>query len=458
MEASNYYEIEFALLSIMCQHKEVLGVVSDKLRPEFFNDTNRILYLAISELYSLSLSIDILTIQHILKRISGGDRVPQNIVSSLFNEVEEVKFESYLRVLIERYKQSQLKLMAHEVQKALSEGKSSIVLHEIVSKFTHDINLGINRPKIISAIGLNIEREIEERILDGSQEVSNYVKFGIHEIDRRDRMRSGNIYVYAGKPASGKTSMAIQSLYENCFLNKKRCVFFTLEMTEEEVYESFYCFHHKIDNETYLKMSLHTRLSEIKLFRAYLEANGVELIIDGNSQNIEDIVSMAKILYEQKPIDMIVIDFLQIIRTTKKTLSRKQEIDYYLNEIKLSICKKFKFPVILISQMNRNSEANGDLRIPVMSDLAESSGIEQLACSIFFCHRANPEIKPFFDDEGRLENRGQTLFICVKARFSETGVFQSWFVGRIKRFVSTEEEMHRLIKESEEKCLHYLKK
>lgn len=443
----------------MCQHKEVLGVVADKLKPEYFNDTNRIIYLAISELYSLSLTIDVLTIQHILKRINGGDRIPVNVISSLFKESDELKFETYLTLLIERYKQSQLKLMTHEVQKALSEGKSSIVLHEIISKFTGDINMGINRPKVISAVGKNVEREIEERISDGSQEVSNYVKYGIHELDRRDRMRSGNIYVFAGKPASGKTSMAIQSLYENCFINKKRGAFFTLEMTDEEVYESFYCYHNKLDNETYLKMPLQTRLSEIKLFRAYLETNNIQLIIDGSSQNIEDIVSMIKILHEQKPLDLIVIDFLQIIRTTKKTYGvRKQEIDYFLNEIKLNVCKRFKLPVILISQMNRKSDDKGDCRIPVMSDLAESSGIEQLACSIFFCHRVNPNLKPYFDDEGKFENRGQTLFVCAKARFSETGIYQSWFVGRIKRFVQTEEEMHRLISESEEKCQHFLKK
>jgi len=428
--------------------------LADRLKDEFFVDTNRIIFSAIKELFDLGLEIDSLTIVHALKRIKNGGAIPESIIKQLWDDVDETKYESYLAVIIENYKKIQVKQMCTELMSAINANKSSIVLGEIFLKYSGSTETSIHRPKNIADVAKNVEKQIEQEIID-SMTVTRIVEFGVEELDKVDSMRPGNIYCYAGIPASGKTSLAIQSLYYNTFIKKKKCVFFSLEMLEEEVLESFYCFHFKITNSTFIKMPLNLKLKEIQKFRKWMEQNQIPLIIDGNSSTIEEMYNKSKALHAISPIELFAFDYLQLIKTKKSFIKRNELIEYIGNEIKLKFTKEFQAPAIVLSQMNRNMQ-NDNYRLPIMADLKESSGIEQVCTSIYFVHRVDPMIKQYFDENGELKNEGQTLFVCAKSRFAPTGIYQSWFVGACKRFLKERRDAEKLEEEVIQNCKPYL--
>jgi len=216
-------------------------------------------------------------------------------------------------------------------------------------------------------------------------------------------------------------------------------------MCEEEVLEQVYCHHRKVSNECWLKMPNSAKLKELNLFSSWLETQGIQFIIDDKSRTVETIINRTKVLCSQTHVDMVVVDFIQLMESTSKNGARHSEIEHIMTRLKNHVAKDLKTIVILLSQMNRTSQ-NEEFRIPVMSDLKDSSSIEQIATSIYFLHKVDPMVRRFFDNEGRLENLGQTLLVCQKARFSKKGILQLWFAGECKTFVKSKEERDYLKK------------
>lgn len=447
MSSLNCYDAEFSLLSIMCQYKETLGILSDKLKIQYFTDTNRVLYSAIKELYDLGLTIDTITLSHILKRIKDGRSIPPPIVQALFAPADETKFDSYLSIIVENYRKLQYRMLSREIETAIKDGQSSVYLSEILNKYSDASDGGgIGRPRNLSVVAKDVAKETEEIILNSIQGVSDRtLKFGVPELDRHDSMRPGNIYLFAGLPGSGKTSLAVQVAYNNAFQYKKRILFFSLEMCEEEVLEQIYCHHNRVSNDCWLRMPNSVKLKELNLFSSWLDAQGIQFIIDDKSRTVDTIINRSKVLCSQTHVDMIIVDFIQLMEGGGKSLARHAEIEYIMTKLKNGVAKDLKTIVVLLSQMNRTSQ-NEEFRIPVMSDLKDSSSIEQIATSIYFLHRVDPMVRRFFDSEGRLENLGQTLLVCQKARFSKKGILQLWFAGECKMFVREQSECEKIAK------------
>lgn len=433
------YDAEQGLLRLFCQHKEILGYVSESILPEYFTDINRLLYTAIYELFKTNFAIDAITISHYLTRIPHGSRVPSSIISDLFQPEDKNKLEAYLSIVTEHYKARNYQSMMVELQKAMTENKSSGIMAEIVSRYNSNIDLGISKPKSIDMVVANYEKELTEDIFHGRKVDRNLIGFGINKLDSHDLMRPGNIYIVAGRPGKGKTSLMIQAAYHNAFIEKKRVVIFSLEMTNIELLEKIYCRHANIDSEIWLKMDKKVKLKEMQVFKSFIIANHIDLIVDEQCHELESIVNRAAALNAQKPIDLICIDYAQLI-TGGKSEDLRVVLVRAMKTIKNHVAKKLNTVVMLLSQIGKDVEKQNN-RIPVLADLMESSAIEQVAASAFFLHSVSPNLRSTFDDEGHIPNNGETLIVINKSRFGRVGILPMWFAGGVNLFVEKLQEL-----------------
>ncbi len=451
------YEAERGLLRIFCQHIEVLGLIEDSVIPEYFMDINRIIFLAIKELYSSKFTIDIITIKHTLERLKDGNRVPESSVLDLFTTEDKDKAETYLAILVENYQARNYQSMVIEISGALKDRKSSGVIAEIIGKYASNITLGASRPKSLEVVVEKYEQEITEDILHGNDRDKRLLSFGVSEIDRVDAMRPGNLYTIAGRPGSGKTSMVIQTAYHNAFIKKKRVLLFSLEMQEFEILEKFYCRHTGINSDTWLKMNLKVKLKEMQKFKAYIVAQGIDLIIDDQCTNLDSMISRINALMSQKHIELVCIDYIQLISAENSRKSRNEEIETIMNTLKNKTATEHKTVVILLSQLSKSLEKEGS-RLPVLADLLASGAIEATSTSVYFLHRVDEIARAYFDDQGTVKNNGETMVLIKKARYGKTGEVLTWFIGGVNIFVKTKQEHDEVIKRMNLKCQQMLER
>jgi replicative DNA helicase len=259
------------------------------------------------------------------------------------------------------------------------------------------------------------------------------IKTGFKTIDNRlNGFKDGDLIVVAGRPGMGKTTWAL-NIATNNILNGKTVLVFSLEMTNEQLIKKI------ISSESGLSMkSLLTgnlTASEWNKFNSIEETLSASslYVYDKSPITIETLVNKTKAIQSIKDIDLIVVDYLQLLMTSNKAPSnsdsRAASMTYISNLLK-GLAKDVGCPVISLSQLNRGVEARVDKR-PVLSDLRDSGSIEQDADMVIMLYR-----EEYYDSL----NTGLAEVIVRKNRLGETGDFNLAFDGATSKFLDPEEE------------------
>lgn len=240
--------------------------------------------------------------------------------------------------------------------------------------------------------------------------------------------QAGDLIVLAARPSMGKTALAL-SLASNAALLGRTVGFFSLEMSAEQLTlrllssESAIA-HHAIRNATISSQewltltSVAARLSEIKLF-----------IDDTAMLTVMDLRTKARKLKAENKLDMLVVDYLQLLTSPRKHENRHQEVSEISRALK-ALAKELSIPIIALSQLSRAVDSRMDKR-PMLSDLRESGAIEQDADLIMFLYRDvvyNPET----------EHPSRAELIIGKQRNGPTGTVPLNFVRELTKFVDLE--------------------
>lgn len=242
--------------------------------------------------------------------------------------------------------------------------------------------------------------------------------------------QGGDLVVLAARPSMGKTAFAL--CLAACAAELGKCVgFFSLEMAAEQLtlrllsLESMIPHHNirtaLISSEEWIELtSVAARLAERKLF-----------IDDAPLATIMDVRAKARKLKAEHNLDMLVIDYLQLVQTTKRHENRHQEVSEISRSLK-ALAKELNIPIIALSQLSRAVDSRLDKR-PMLSDLRESGAIEQDADVIMFLYRDvvyNPET----------ENPNSTELIIGKQRNGPTGTVMLNFVRETTKFEDAPED------------------
>jgi replicative DNA helicase len=273
---------------------------------------------------------------------------------------------------------------------------------------------------------------------------------GLLDLDRRLRgLKPGALYVLAGRPGMGKTAMGL-TIAVNAARAGKRVLFISLEMPKEELFMRCYAMRTGISMEEQVSADLSPeQLRQMDSAGEVLGSLPIE-IDEGSGLTMAQIRSQARRARRRGGLDLLVIDYLQLVRPSDPKIPKVYQIEEVTVGLK-RLSKELGIPVLLLSQLNREVERRDDKR-PMMSDLRDSGSIEQDADVVMLLYREEYYLKqeaPTDRDEEeewmqRLEAvQGLAEVITAKFRQGRTGTDRVLFEAERQRFSNLEQRGRR---------------
>lgn len=250
---------------------------------------------------------------------------------------------------------------------------------------------------------------------------------GFPELDRLTTgFRGGQMIVVAARPGVGKSTLGLDFVRACSIAQGRPSAIFSLEMTGEEIAmrllsaEAKVAIHH-------MRGGGMTNTDWDAITRAMPRVNSAPIIIDDSpNMTMPDIRSKARRIKKQHGLDLVVLDYLQLMTSGKKVENRQVEVSEFSRAIKL-LAKELDVPVVAISQLNRGSEQRTD-KTPMLSDLRESGSIEQDADMVMLLNR------PDSHGGGESERPGEADIILAKNRSGPVNKVTVTFQGHYSRF------------------------
>jgi replicative DNA helicase len=248
-----------------------------------------------------------------------------------------------------------------------------------------------------------------------------------------DEMTSGfqksELVIVAARPSMGKTALCL-NVATHAALEGVGVALFSLEMSRDALVQRMLCAEARVDSQLVRRGMLRDH-DFTKLARAAGILQGCPIWIDDSpAQTLLEVRSKARRLKAENDLGMVVVDYLQLMRSPEYSDNRVQEISDISRSLK-ALARELEVPVVALSQLSRASEQRGGERKPILSDLRDSGAIEQDADVVIFIHR--PEMYQREDSEGR-SLEGIAEIIVAKHRNGPTGRLDLHFEKSITRF------------------------
>jgi replicative DNA helicase len=241
-------------------------------------------------------------------------------------------------------------------------------------------------------------------------------------------LQPGEFIVVAARPSIGKTSLALNILHNVCVVQRRPAALYTLEMPAEQIASNFLCIHNRLDTHDFRRGSL--RAEEWGLLESSLDdLVGLPFYIDDSpTLRILDLRARARRLVRRHQVQLIVVDYLQLMTANKAHENRASEVSEISQGLK-ALARELRIPLVAVAQLSRRVEQ--EQRRPRLSDLRESGAIEQDADVVLLLHRS-PEVSDETDETAGSE----ADLIVAKQRSGPTGLVPLVFQKRYLRFES----------------------
>ena len=253
---------------------------------------------------------------------------------------------------------------------------------------------------------------------------------GLSDLDKLlGGLQRSDMVVMAGRPGMGKTSLALSIALQGARRWQKRVALFSLEMSDEQLVQRLVSAETGIDSQR-------LRLGNIKadewttFYQAIrLLSETMVFIDDTPSISVLELRTKARRLHAEHGLDLLIVDYLQLMRGGTRNENRQQEISFISRSIK-GLARELNIPVLALSQLSRQVESRHDKR-PMLSDLRESGSIEQDADVVLFIYRDE-----VYNQDTEYPNIAE--IIVAKHRSGPTGVFSVYFKKHLAQFVDLE--------------------
>ncbi|MCM8800324.1 MAG: replicative DNA helicase [Candidatus Omnitrophica bacterium] len=423
-------EAEMAVLGSMLIDENAVALAVEMLDKDcFYKDTHKKIYEVILNLYNANRAIDVITVSDELKRLGileeiGGVATLVELANSVptsanvHHYARIVKEKSILRALINNA--TQIVNLSYE-----SEGN----VDEILDKAESLIFEISDNKKESSTVSLKEVVKDTIDTIDKLYQKKSYVTgipTGFIDFDQRTAgFHPSDFIVIAGRPSMGKSAFAISIAEHVGVVEKIPLAFFSLEMSKEQLVQRMLCSHARVDvhkvRTGYLASSDWPRLTAAagKLSEAPI------FIEDTPAISIMELRAKARRLKSHYNIQLLILDYLQLMKGTGRAENRQQEISEISRSLK-ALARELHIPVVAISQLSRAVEARADHR-PQLSDLRESGAIEQDADLVALLLR-----EEYYNPTE--ENEGIAEVIIAKQRNGPVGSIKLAFTKEYARF------------------------
>ena len=420
----NIYELEANIIgSMILDHKRFQSAQEKGLMPEDFDVTS---YRNAYEIMIKENANDIVTIR------TNMDN------DTLFGEVQEASaycvssagFDGWINLMQDKSANNKLLRLAEEIPRIVGEKISIAEKIDTVNQLLIDNKITKNNgtPREIKDILETVHQELK----NAGTNLHNIVKTGFTQIDKKIRgFKPGDLVIVAGRPGMGKTTWALNIATNNIFAHKNVLIF-SLEMTNEQLIKKI------VSSESGISIDKmdggNLTASDWRLFeetKNKLSQSNL-YVYDKSPITIETLVNKTKSIQAVKQIDLIIVDYLQLLMTTSKAPAgsdnRTASMTYISNLLK-GLAKEIGCPLISLSQLNRGVESRPDKR-PLLSDLRDSGSIEQDADMVIMLYRED-----YYD----ALDTGLSEVIVKKNRMGEMGTFELSFDGSLSKFIDPED-------------------
>ena len=423
---------EMCVIGAILIDEKALVNVMQTLKPEhFYFDELKATYQAILELSSEGKSIDFVSV--LKKLVAEGfydEKQAKQMLLECANLVPSIsQAETYAKTVSDSFKARKLReigtrlafdgVFAENVDE-VADGIMS-ELYEVVSE-QHKKQL-----KTVGAIGT----QVFEGYSNDGQDLENRSHTGFSRLDEILKgMSAGNLIILAARPKLGKTAFAL-SIAENIAKSGKTVAFYSLEMESSEIYERLLSKRSKIPMNTLIDRRFRdkrrpqkVRAEEInKIAESIDEIYSLPIKINDNPAcTVNDVRLESRLV---KDLGLIVIDYLQLMRSTKKFENRNLEVGSICRELKC-LASELGVPILCLSQLNRVSDESTR---PSPSELRDSGSIEQDANKVILMW----SIEKNLNERGLVESKTIGVDVALNRR-GTTGVTLFNFNGNYMNF------------------------
>ena len=390
----------YVLGSILIDNNVINGVSGKLDIRDFYNEDNRKVYEAMLNLFKRDSSVELLLVIDELKRLNLTLTIdPKEYLLGLTDEVPTTaSTDLYVNLVKDKAIERELHRVFNELNSDILSNK--LEFNDLLDK-TEDAVLDLIKKRRTSEL-LTIEKaatRVYETIEKYNSEYGEVkgIPTGYPALDRATLgFQRGDLIILAARPSVGKSAFALNLAINACRSSDVSVAFFSLEMSIEQLMMRLFSYEGAIQMSKIQKGELSDQ-EMIILGRARQKLSSYHLYFDeSNSSNIYDIRSKCRQLKQSGHLDLVIIDYLQLISGDGKG-SRQEEVAAISRALKI-LAKELEVPVIALSQLSRSVETREDKR-PVLSDLRESGSIEQDADIVMFLYRPEEKSTGNADEE-----------------------------------------------------------
>ena len=426
-------EAEQSILGAAILKPELLTEIMNKVKPEYFyQKNNRLIYSVLVNMFTQGETIDIVTILENVKNEGIFDtpqqaRVYIYTIAEILPSVSNVN--SYIDIVKQKYiLRSLIDTSRDIVSTAMDSNVDANALMNLAEQRIYDIRQGKTDSTLIPINDVLVETYVQLQALSGENR-NDYlgISTGYSALDSyMTGLNKSDLILIAARPGMGKTAFALNIAANVGIRSKKTVAIFSLEMGREQLAQRLLSSEALVESQK-IKIGTLNDDDWISIGNATASLASSEIYIDDTAG--VTVADMKAKLRRLKKLDLVVIDYLQLMSSNKPNNNRVQEVSEITRNLKI-MAKELNVPVITLSQLSRGTESRTDHK-PMLSDLRESGSIEQDSDIVLFLYREG-----YYNEEA--DDQTSAKCIIAKNRHGSTGTIDLYWDGQYTRFSSVE--------------------
>ena len=423
-------EAEQSVLGSILLDKDAMISVSETLMPEdFYKEAHRVIYECMLKLYNNQSEIDLITLADEL-RDQGylDDRGGIAYITSLSTIVPTTSnIKYYINIVKEKSISRQLISAANDIINLGYDSSTKVEdVLENAEKKIFDISQErtTNDFQPINQV-LTETLSMLEKLYEEKSDVTGLTT-GFRDLNKKiNGLQRSDLLLIAARPAMGKTAFALNLVQNAALKGDASVAVFSLEMSKEQLVQRMVAAQSSVELKK-IKTGTLAANDWPRITDGMAVLSGAKIHIDDTPGiKISELRSKCRKLKIEKGLDLVLIDYLQLMEGEGHNESRQQEIAKISRSLKI-LAKELDCPVVALSQLSRAPEQRADHR-PMLSDLRESGSIEQDADIVMFLYRDE-----YYNPDTERKNIGEV--IVAKNRHGETGTVELVWFGEIQKF------------------------
>lgn len=432
-------DLEEAVLGALMLERDALTDVIDILKVDtFYKEAHQRIYGAITQLFANSEPVDLLTVKNQLVKTGELDMVGGALyLAELTQRVNSAaNIEFHARIVVEHSLKRQMINLSGEIQKMAYEDTTDVfMLLDMMEQKLFAIAEGNIRKNYADMGQIMRAALVELEMKKDQKEGLTGVPTGFTALDRvTSGFQKTELIIIAARPGMGKTALILSACRNAAVDHGQAVAFFSLEMSSVQLVNRLISAEAELESDKLRKgnlaphewAQLHAKIGKL--------TNAPIFIDDTPALSILELRAKARRLKAQHDVQMIVIDYLQLMSGDsggKGNGNREQEIANISRSLK-QLAKELNVPVIALSQLSRAVETRGGDKKPQLSDLRESGSIEQDADMVMFIYR--PEYYGITQDDAGNSVTGMGELIIAKNRAGSLDTVQLRFIGKYTKY------------------------